>query len=221
MKNSFIYTLSKYNFEIEHILNYSIDLLQKNNNFEIVILSCSNNQDLNIFIDKKIQKYSEIKFYRPLEKSVSPAHIKNFYLKLADNRYLTFLNELNIVNSYFLLHLPYLTESKLLFANDTREGLFLTAHRNLFLKMNGFDATLFSNKQNIEDEDIKNRIIFSRKADPILLSIEKLINVKKPVTVNQNNDNFTSLKNTVNCKFILPTLDACKNIIFNNEHELN
>ena len=56
MKNSFIYTLSKYNFEIEHILNYSIDLLQKNNNFEIVILSCSNNQDLNIFIDKKIQK---------------------------------------------------------------------------------------------------------------------------------------------------------------------
>jgi len=226
MKNSFVFTIKNFNNNVKKTLDLNLKELGKNKNFEFIILSCSNDQQLNLYIDKNLCNGFDLKYYRPLKDNVTSALIKNFYLKLADNKFITFLSETAIINTYFLLNLSLLKGNKILFADDNRFGLFLTAHRDTFLKLNGFDISLFSTSLNVEDDDFKNRIVFSRAAEPVILDIEKIAYSQKVILncdkiVASVYDNYTSFKNISTCRYILPTLNTANNIVLNNELTLN
>ena len=226
MKSIFIYTITKFNSSIETSLKDNINVLNKNKFFELVILSCIQDKKLDELIYRLIQQNSDIKYYKPQIGTISPAYIKNFYLKLADNKFLTFLREDSIINTYFLLNLATLNMDKIMFADDNRYGLFLTAHRDVFLKIGGFDVTLFSTSLNCEDDDIKNRIVFSRAAEPKIILTKSLAAINKIILhcdTNEfsNYDNFTSFKNVSNKIFFLPEVKTCTNIVFNFNCNLN
>jgi len=220
MNICFVYTIKSFNYKTKKVLQANIDLLGKYNNFEFVILSCSTNNDLDIFMKEAINKNSEIKYYRPEKGNVSSAKLKNYFLKKADNKVISFLNEKNIINYYLLLKLVSLKSDNVIFADDSRYGVYLTAFRNTFLKMNGFDVTLFSTNIDIEDEDLKNRIIFSHTAYPLTLYYKKLgsdkeIDLDCDEIVANEYDNFTPFKNISNKTFFLNNIIECDNIIFN------
>ena len=226
MKNIFIYTITKFNSSIEAALKDNVNILNKNKLFELVILSCIQEEKLDELIYKLIEQNPDIKYYKSRVGVISPAYIKNFYLKLADNKFLTFLREDSIINTYFLLNLATLNTGKIMFADDNRYGLFLTAHRDVFLKIGGFDVTLFSTSLNCEDDDIKNRIVFSRTAEPRLILAKNLAAINKIILHCDTNefcgyDNFTSFKNVSKKIFFLPEVKACANIIFNFNCNLN
>jgi len=226
MKNTFVYTFNNFNKKIEKIINEAIKIIKKNNNYELVILCNTNNNELNEFIDIELKTGTELKYYRPKVSNVGVAELKNYFLNLADNSYISFLSETAILNTFFLMNLPLLKNNNILFSDDSRHGLFLTAHRDTFLKVNGFDNNLFSSSVIIEDEDIKNRIVFSRIAKPVLLFYKHLaascnIILDCDIINAENYDNFTPFKNISEKKYILPELRKCENIVFNNSVELN
>ena len=54
MKNSFVFTIKNFNNNVKKTLDINLKELGKNKNFEFIILSCSNDQQLNLYIDKNL-----------------------------------------------------------------------------------------------------------------------------------------------------------------------